>query len=448
MLIRHRWMMLAFFVLVSGVLASPKTPTSTQKTVNLKKYESERMIIYFTGEFREHVRPLAQQSETFLEHLETRWAVILPKEKITVSLGKTELQGRSWPHANSPRWLISRYDPSYRRISLRVLNPSRFQLAAVARALHHEIIHYLLNQESTQLPPYMEEGIARYYSSGSNRYRYMAVWGFQRTNDVKMFLKDKNSFSNPVNFYPAAAVSGVLIDWMWRSNPSGEQVLLQQLLQGKSWRVALKGAGFDGEEELLTQFEFEVRPKYKWHTITYSFDFWLNLICVLIILRMIWRVSRAWKACRAGYMEIEPQPEVEVDKALFSGPAFGGRGDLQEPPHPPKPIVPPRAPARERPVPRPIPPHAPARASQPQAITPPRKAPEKVTARDVFSHSPQRLDGEVDDLFNQLTTASEHTASIEEIEAISDQERAGRKQPTDKAADIDEELDNLFDKFE
>ena len=296
-------------------------------TAHLKKHLTDHLVIYYSREFHADVDQLAASAELFLTDLATRWSVILPDRKIPITLGTQEPQGQTWAHFEAPFWIHSHYDRNYRRIELAVTRPLKYDGEIVSDALEHHLVHYLLNlKPGNRLPAFLEEGLAQYYGRPArSRDRYLAIWGCFRQDDLQAFLWNEHTFESPYSYYSGAALSRLLVAWMWQENPAGETQFLQSFLRGLPWEDALTGAGFRNVEALFPNFELDIRPNHQIYHIFLTFDFWVIALGILSLLYMGFKLVVAFRMARTPYVQVGNLAAVEENLppvTEFSGPAF------------------------------------------------------------------------------------------------------------------------------
>lgn len=304
------------------------------RSSTLKKFDSEHLRIFHTGEYQESARLLAKDGDAFLKRIEKEWGIVLPDQMFTVSLIRVH-PATSWVnHDFDPPWLYSSYDPISKRIELRA-NPAKFQFHPVLKALKHQLIHALLNIESAQpLPPFLEEGIARHYAgSRGSRQVYWAILGFQRAKEIEPFLKNPFTYQIDLDFQYAGAMGYLFVSWLWQRQPGSEKNFLQQHLRGNDVDGALAAAGLPGLGILLPLFEAEIRPQYGLKRILKTYDFWLLFLSIVAIIAILFKVISAVRMARMGFEEIVPAPE-SVPAELFQGPAFQPPSEAPEPEQP------------------------------------------------------------------------------------------------------------------
>lgn len=333
--------LLVFIVALHGFSQNPDLP----KSAGLKLYRSKHLHIYFTVELQSHVQGLAEQADLFLDQIEKKWSIILPKDKINVSLARHGFYKPAWPHFRGPLWLQSRFDPLHQRIDIRVTRPRKFELKPTAAALKHQLVHYLLNwRPYDRMPTYLEEGLARYYGNPAARGdHFLVILGLWRTKNLKAYLTRQETFAKRKEFDYGAALSGEFIAWLWQKNPKGERRFLQSILSGNSVNQAFAVAGVHNVDNLLSEFEPEVRNGNRLHGILFTRDLWLILLGSTALIAMGVKLARAFLSSRRPFSVVET-PVSPVEPSLFRGPAFGG--GAAQPVSRPRPIPPPRALAR------------------------------------------------------------------------------------------------------
>ncbi len=291
---------------------------------NLKRLESEHLRLYFTSDFAPYTRPLLEEGERFLAGLAGRWSVILPKDKIVIALGGP-IQGKDLlNHLEHPPWLMAGYDRQNGRVEIRILDRSQARLEEMAPLFRHTLVHALLNLPRIKRPPqFLQEGLARYYAGDSSGHtRMLAVLAFKRHAEIESFVEHDSWAKDQAGYLEISALSGLLVEYMWRVNPEGEVQFVQALQKGVAWKTALRESGFQDWQRLLVDFNVQVRKEYGLHTLLYTYDLWLLLLGTAALVWFFLRVYWAIRAARLPFVELPPAPEVLPASAL-KGPAFG-----------------------------------------------------------------------------------------------------------------------------
>lgn len=291
----------------------------------LKHFQTERFKVFYTGEMREHARELAEDGETFLNQLSARWSVILPKQKITLTLGSPRGHAEAFVnHLELPDWLEAAYDTAHHRVELRIHRPSEFDYGVVRDAMEHCLIHAVLNLPKMDgMPTFWEEGLAMHYGGGSvTRQRFFAILGFQKFEKTEALVDDSRWAKSQETFYYGSAIARYFVAWLWERRPEGEAVFMQSLFVGNPWQDALVKAGFKDVAGLTLDFDFYIRPKYKLYTMIYTRDFWGILLSIAWLVIVAMRVRKAIQVARMPHTAIV-KSEDEVTEADFKGPAFG-----------------------------------------------------------------------------------------------------------------------------
>ncbi|MDJ0838522.1 MAG: hypothetical protein QNK37_18540 [Acidobacteriota bacterium] len=324
----------------------------TDKLANIKVYQSERLRIIFERGFQEHIIPLADAVEAYLAEMESRWSVILPEEKIRITLGLGDAATIGHAHLpGGPSWLSAGYDREYRRIEIGIERLGDYRQEPVLRELRHQLVHYLLNlKRQYHLPLFLEEGLADYYAGTKGADRFGVILAFARNESLIPWLAEESEITSRSQRRTYAAVGRLFVTWLWDQKPGSELKFLQTYLRGNTQSYAFKAADLPPMTELVTAFEAEVRPKNKLYHLFLTRDFWIILVGLIILIYMLRRVIRAWQVSRMEFKTIGPMVELP-DPALFTGPAFEPTMPEEEPdpalreaPEPPveTPTVPPR----------------------------------------------------------------------------------------------------------
>ena len=314
--------LLAIFMIWTP-LAIAQSPTS--QVSRLKIYQTQHLRIYFAPMFRNEVKLIAQNAETFLADLETRWSVKLPEKRLNVSLSKGNPE-KTRDHINLPEWLSSRYLRNINRVDLIVADMKDFESSKVLAALRHHLIHHLLTlSEDNRLPPYLEEGFARYYAEQSGVDMFTASWAFHEYIPAAVALNSPDFFNENETFVYRSELAFAFAEWLWREHPESELRFIQFFLSGESYEEALRRSNLEPSSYLLTEFDQKARIQYDLSNILKTSDFWLMVSGVLALLFFLFSIVRAIRISLIPFSEIEHEEdqESEAPEELFTGPAFG-----------------------------------------------------------------------------------------------------------------------------
>lgn len=309
--------------------------TVASKVGQMRIYRTQHLEIFFTGGFKEETPIVAQRAEAFLAKLEKDWSIQLPEKRIPITLGKAGTNKRIVNHFEQPEWLNSRYNPDRRHIEINILKKPETRLDLVSDALHHQIIHYLLNLYSEfKLPEIWEEGLARYFGRpGKSRDRFLAIWAFYRHKDLKVFLNEPNSFSKKETVLYSSAISRLFVSWAFETHPQARIPIIQAALQGSHFDEALTAMKLPVHSVLLQQFSEQVPPNFQFYKIAFTGDFWVILLGGLMLVWMTVRVTIAYRTCRMPHLELSEALAVRpvVAEHLFTGPALDFSRKEEEP---------------------------------------------------------------------------------------------------------------------
>jgi len=323
---------LPIFILLAGPAQAEQEALRPHTLTNTKVYETEHLRFVFSRGLQDHVAPLARETEKFINDLERKWAVRLPKRKIQVNMNVGWPLGATWSHLNGPPWLFGHFDPAHSRIELRTRRMDDFQLKPISRELNHHVIHYVLNiKSSTKLPYFFEEGLAAHYAGFSeNQDRLSAVVGFAKAGNLQPWLEARKTFENRNDFHYAAAIGRRFVAWLWKSKPKAEHDFLQAYLGGASHNAALAGAGLTKINLLLSDFETQVRPNYKLYHALLTFDFWVILVGLMVLFYFALQVALAYRTSKMTWREIDSSASDPVPEDLFIGPVFSPLDEERE----------------------------------------------------------------------------------------------------------------------
>lgn len=320
-----RWCLLAYLLLItgSGLVLAQQRSERVPHVLSLRRLESEHMVLYFTGDYREFAKPLLDEGERFLTQLAGRWSVILPKAKMEVSLGDAK-GSPQLNHLEQPPWIRSNYDRNHGRVEIRILDRSRLKLVDLLPLFRHNLVHALLSLPTIkQTPLFLQEGLARHYAGESSGHtRLLAVLAFAKYSDVAVFFQNDSWAKDDKSYRQVSAMAGIFVAYLWAHHPEGEVRFVQSLQRGIAWRQALKDSGFPNWDARLSEFNSEVRGRYRWYTLIWTYDLWLILLSTLSLIWMASRVHRAWRVSRMRYIDIPKQAEP-LDPEELKGPAFG-----------------------------------------------------------------------------------------------------------------------------
>ena len=326
--------MLRFFLLTVAFWIGAFAPAAEVSSVSeresaLRELKTKRLRLFFIGDFKQEAPRLAQLADDFLSGLEKEWAVILPTERIEVSLSKFRPSDPEFSRLKGPSWLFSAYDPQRRRIELRVTAPQEFEMRYVFQALTYHLVNGLLRQADANnpLPAFLREGLAQHYGRPvRTRDRALAIWGLNQTEDLPGYLMDDRHFEQESSFYYAAALSRGFITWLDELDPRGETLFLQKFLSGKPWRAAFAEAGMPEPEMLLVRFEARARQAYRLRNLVWTLDFWLITLGALALIGMAVKLVMALRLAMITFVPQEALAPVAapIDADLFTGPVFEG----------------------------------------------------------------------------------------------------------------------------
>lgn len=445
-----------------------------QRVTSTKLYETTHVRYIFEMGYSSQVAELAADVESFLAELEQRWSIVLPDEKINVTLGTRERVLGSATHLpGSPKWLSAMYEPAERRIRIAVRSLNHYEHGPVLRETRHLIIRALLSlKPKNRLPTLLEVGMANYYAGpGQMRNRFTLILALRRQDDLWAWAQSLTDESDQTERIYAAAVGDAFVRWLWETYPDSETIFLQNFLRGKKPERAFAQAVLPEYEKAFEAFQQVVRTQNKpWHIIK-TIDFWVIIVGSIILLLMLRAVINAFRATRMEEVKIE-QIEPTLDPVLLKGPIFGepeapatdplfdmpSIPDIEATPEP--------GPARK--PPRKI--HDP--LSRPATVGPSAPPPGQNPFEDVDDHldgvfdqlgsgeetvgvedvitndapSPKdgdpfdTIDGELDDVFDNLAHLQTEQKKPEPTP-----QQAGRPAPTSKdGAQLDEEVDRIF----
>lgn len=324
-----RFLSLVFLLLACHCAWAQQRATNQ---ANLKRIESEHLSLYFTSDFAAYTRPLLEEGERFLAVLAGRWSVILPKDKIVIALGGPIEARDLLNHLEHPPWLMAGYDRKNGRVEIRILDRSQARVEEMVPLFRHTLVHALLNLPRIKRPPqFLQEGLARYYAGDSSGHtRWLAVLAFKRHAEIAQFVEHDAWAKEQDGYLEISALSGLLVEYMWKMNPEGEVQFVQALQKGVAWKEALRVSGFQDWHRLLLDFNVEVRKEYGLHTLLFTFDLWLLLLGTAALIWFISRIYWAVRAARLPFVELPPAREVLPASAL-TGPAFGGSTNTRSP---------------------------------------------------------------------------------------------------------------------
>ncbi len=316
------------FVLVlllgSAMALAQKQGARMPHQVNLRRIQSEHISLFFTSDYADYTQPLLEEGERFLATLAGRWSVILPKDRIAVSLGGP-VQGKALLcHLEHPSWLMSAYDRTHGRVEVRILDRSKVRFEEMVPLFRHNLVHALLNLPRIKRPPqFLQEGLARYYAGDSSGHtRLLAVMGFRAHKEIAPLVEHDVWSKQEAGYLEVSALAGLFVEYMWQANPEGEVQFVQALQKGIAWKEALRQSGYEEWTPLIQEFNVKVRADYGLHTLLYTYDLWLLLIGTAVLVWMVVRVRQALVVARLPVVELAPLPEP-VTASELTGPAFG-----------------------------------------------------------------------------------------------------------------------------
>jgi len=305
-------------------IQAQERPYRANDLANVQRLEDRRIIVYFSGLSVPEARQLSDMANDFLTEIETDWLMTFQDLVLTLSV-KVDHRGTT----------ESFFDP---RRKYAILNLKRFEPEVIETDLDYAVLIGLLNQRTTRLPDYLEEGISHYFSG--RRIKDMdlvATYAVWKHPTVSAFLGDKDVGMDDAMSWRVFCT--LIVEQAWQEERTAFTKFLHTYFQGHSVPSAFTSSGLVSNDEFLARFQSWVETQYSLSRLVQQPGFWRFCGVLIGTLVLILHLFHCWKVSGFDTLELEPNPEPSAGDLAFSGPAFGrGSNDLKTVPRTTEPV--------------------------------------------------------------------------------------------------------------
>ncbi|CAM2006109.1 hypothetical protein [Acanthopleuribacter pedis] len=304
---------------LTGLLQKPTTnrelPVRQASTLRLIK--TDHFQLFHHKRYLQEAQALALEGERFIEDLERQWAVVLPDERITVSLLTQTDPERSFHHLADNGMLNVIYRKRARRIELHVTRAGMEHITQeqLNQNLRHYLVHVYLDQwEPDRLPFFLAEGLAHFYDQNPlPTYTYNLILGFNhlKKNTAPADLTEAGFFQN--NQGPTyTAMANLFVTELWRDYPESEVVFMQRHLVGQPLNLTLMNARLQDFPTLLNRFIETNSDLYPMARLVKTADFWAIIFGIMFLIAATIHVVISAREAMMQHVELveEVVPEI------------------------------------------------------------------------------------------------------------------------------------------
>ncbi len=296
---------------VTGMWHQPKTSRQlpVRQGAALRLIKTDHLRVFHHKRFLEQAQNLAMEGERFVKDLESRWAVVLPHEPVTVSLLMADSSNPDPDHLPDEGFVDVVYRQNAKRIELHITRKGLDEITQeqLNQTLRHHLVHvYLDHWEVDRLPFFFEEGLAQYYDQNElPTYTYNLILAFNHLekNPLPEDLDEHAFFKDHQGPY-YTAVANLFVTDLWRNDPKQEITFIQRHLIGQPLELTLMNAGLKPFPDLLAKFLKGRAALYPMARLVKTTDFWAIFCGVLFLAVALFQIARAAREAMMEHIEI------------------------------------------------------------------------------------------------------------------------------------------------
>lgn len=325
---------------VTGMWHQPKTSRQlpVRQGAALRLIKTDHLRVFHHKRFLEQAQNLAIEGERFIKDLEREWAVVLPHERVTVSLLMADNSKPDPDHLPDDGFVDVIYRQQAKRVELHITRNGLEEITQdqLNQTLRHHLVHvYLDHWESDRLPFFFEEGLAQYYDQTElPTYTYNLILAFNHLekNPLPEDLDERGFFKDHQGPY-YTAVANLFVTDLWHNDPKQEITFIQRHLIGQPMDLTLMNAGLNPFPDLLETFLTQHAELYPMERLVKTADFWAVFCGSLFLAAALYQIIRAAREAMMEHIEIEVAEAIPAP--AFAMAAASQPGTNNEPQFPP-----------------------------------------------------------------------------------------------------------------